>query len=296
MRKHLKKILLTVLMISIGIGLISFAAGTMIKHDLFTDKYDDRLGVPILTYHRVVTHDIKTEHFPNDKWTSDLDDFKSNMKYLYENGYKTLSMNEFYNWYIGEAKFDLTKTVLITFDDGDVENYYNVLPVLKEYGFSATVFAIGERTPKTGLGEPEIRRTYMSEELIAKMKKEYPAFEVQSHSHGFHKKINGDYAINVLGRDEIKKDLDLMSDKGYRFMAYPYGIRSELSSDVFRESEFKLAFGFGQPDLKYRRAYRSDRADYIARIKVDATSGKPENFPELLKKETVIDKFIRFFE
>ena len=103
-------------------------------------------GIPVLTYHRVVKHEVKMSNgqYRNNKWVNDLDNFESNMKYLHDNGYRTLSMDEFYDWYRGKLKVNEDKTVVITFDDGNAEDYYNVLPVMKKYGLRGTCFVIGE--------------------------------------------------------------------------------------------------------------------------------------------------------
>ena len=99
--------------------------------------------IPILTYHNIVSEEIKNKKYKNDQWTGSVEDFKMQMKYLNDNGYKTISMDEFYNWYKGNIELP-KKTVAITFDDGYVGLYTHVIPVLKQYDFKATAFIIGK--------------------------------------------------------------------------------------------------------------------------------------------------------
>ncbi len=240
-------------------------------------------GIPVLTYHRVSTHEIKEAHFADNKWVNDLDDFKANMKYLRDNGYKTLSMDEFYSWYRGEVYYDVNKTVLITFDDGDAENYYNVLPVLKEYGMKATVFVIGDRTPKKTPEFDGIKPTYLSHEQIDEMRRDYPEFEIQSHTYGFHRRNGDGFMIELADKETLQKDFDRMREMDCAYYAYPYGAKGTVDAEAFATSGFRLGFGFGQPDLPYRRALRSDLPYYIARIKVDHRTEDMELFPNLLK-------------
>ncbi len=240
-------------------------------------------GIPVLTYHRVSEHSIKETYFSENKWVNDLDDFKANMKYLHDNGYQTLSMDEFYAWYRGEVDYNVNKTVVITFDDGDAENYYNVLPILKEYGFKATVFAIGNRTPERTPVFDGIRPTYLSHEQIAEMRRDYPNFEVQSHTYGFHSRYENGFLIDHADREALKKDFDAMREMGCEYYAYPYGAKGTVDAEAFEASGFKLGFGFGQPDLTYRRALRSDLPYYIARLKIDHVTEDMELFIELLK-------------
>ena len=51
-----------------------------------------------------------------------------------KNGYKTIDFNEI------EKKE--SKTIIITFDDGYKDVFYNALPILKKYNFKATCFLV----------------------------------------------------------------------------------------------------------------------------------------------------------
>ena len=64
------------------------------------------------------------------------------LKYLKKHHYKTLSLDEFYNYYKGKKKIP-RKSGLITMDDGYQSNYDLAFPLLKKYGMKATVFYIG---------------------------------------------------------------------------------------------------------------------------------------------------------
>ena len=64
-----------------------------------------------------------------------MEDFKEQTQYLYEHDYKTLSMDEYYDWYKGK-RTRKKMSIVLTIDDGDYELYYLVTPVLKRYGFA----------------------------------------------------------------------------------------------------------------------------------------------------------------
>ena len=52
--------------------------------------------VPILCYHNVATKEENSK-FPDEHlWTISVDNFEEEMKYLHDNNYKTLTMDEFY--------------------------------------------------------------------------------------------------------------------------------------------------------------------------------------------------------
>ena len=68
------------------------------------EKHTDR--IPVLTFHRLVPDDVKKEIYPDNQWVGSIDVFEEMIKYLYDNGYKTISTEEFYEWYIGNVEYD----------------------------------------------------------------------------------------------------------------------------------------------------------------------------------------------
>ena len=60
------------------------------------------------------------------------------MEYIHKNGYKTLHLDQL----LDENTQVPEKSLVITFDDGWVDNYTNVFPILKEYGLTATIFVV----------------------------------------------------------------------------------------------------------------------------------------------------------
>ncbi|BCX80037.1 polysaccharide deacetylase family protein [Campylobacter sp. 19-13652] len=91
------------------------------------------MSVPVLMYHHVL---------PQSGFiTSSVMEFEAQMRYLANNGYHTLSADEFLAYKKGELKVG-KKSVLITFDDGWRDNYVYAFPVLKKYGLRATIFLV----------------------------------------------------------------------------------------------------------------------------------------------------------
>jgi len=63
-------------------------------------------------------------------------DFETQMKYLSDNGYETIFIEDIENDYTGK------KVVALTFDDGYVDFYTNVLPIIKKYNIKANLYII----------------------------------------------------------------------------------------------------------------------------------------------------------
>ncbi|MFQ5770933.1 MAG: polysaccharide deacetylase family protein, partial [bacterium] len=89
--------------------------------------------VPILAYHKIQNNfDLSLNHITPGQ-------FEKQIKYLYLNGFTTISISE----YIKNKSFD-DKKVIITFDDGYVSVFEHALPILSKYKFTATIFVISK--------------------------------------------------------------------------------------------------------------------------------------------------------
>lgn len=234
------------------------------NHNSHHDKGDK---IPILTFHRIMSDDIKEKNFSDNQWAQAVSVFEEQMKYLYDNGYKTLSMDEFYCWYKGKCKYE-EKSVVLTFDDGDISIYYLVMPILKKYNFKGTSFIIGKYTEEAVDEEfDECKRQYITKNIIKKSEKEYPNLEYQSHSYGLHDG-NNKQRIYSLSKSEIQKDFDKMKDYNFEYMSYPYGFFTDNLTRVVKNNNYKLGFTFGYNKYAYRTSLQYE----IPRIKVNGYS------------------------
>jgi peptidoglycan/xylan/chitin deacetylase (PgdA/CDA1 family) len=87
--------------------------------------------LPILTFH-AIEEQSSVISFPPEL-------FRRGMGKLHENGYRTISLLEAVDR-LNSKKLFPERSFVITFDDGYQSLYQEAFPVLKRYGFSATVF------------------------------------------------------------------------------------------------------------------------------------------------------------
>jgi peptidoglycan/xylan/chitin deacetylase (PgdA/CDA1 family) len=80
--------------------------------------------VPVFMFHRVEKEILQVQ-----------------FEYLKQNGYKTLSIDTFLAILKGETDLQ-SKSILLTFDDGEKSLYEVAYPLLKKYGFQAAAFVI----------------------------------------------------------------------------------------------------------------------------------------------------------
>jgi len=88
----------------------------------------------ILAYHRVLNLDDRFKLDPT-LVSASVSNFKKQMEYLSRN-YNVISIDQFYSK-IGSPK---KNSVIITFDDGYIDNYTNAYPILKKYNLPATIY------------------------------------------------------------------------------------------------------------------------------------------------------------
>lgn len=189
------------------------------------------------------------------------------MKYLYKKGYKTINTEEFYKWYKGDIEY-YGKTLMITFDDGNYEDYYLVYPIIKKYNFKATSFVVGSYINKKTNKYNKTKINYIGLDIINKIRKEYPNFEFQSHSFNMHKRINNTPIVYLMNNQELEEDFLMNRELNFTSMAYPYGHFNKNIQEILQKNNYSIAFSFG----KYKHASRTSDRFSIPRIKINSTA------------------------
>jgi peptidoglycan/xylan/chitin deacetylase (PgdA/CDA1 family) len=95
------------------------------------------LQTPILMYHEVTDYPekLKSKKMIDPEYSLPTQKFEEQIAYLYEKGYNVLSIDDI----VRPQTMDF-KTCAITFDDGYIGNFNYAYPILKKYGYSATLF------------------------------------------------------------------------------------------------------------------------------------------------------------
>lgn len=193
----------------------------------FTYK-NPKKPIPVLTYHRV-NDEVYDAKVP----TVSVRQFEKQMKYLKKRGYQTITEKELLDYYSGSRVKLPKKPILITFDDGWRDNYENAYPILKKYGFTATIFlATGK------VGEKE----YLTWDMIKEMYSNGIAFGGHTRNH-----INLSKVDFTTAEKEIKWSFeDIEKNLGVKPLSfcYPYGggdLNKSIQS-IVKKSGFQIAF------------------------------------------------------
>jgi peptidoglycan/xylan/chitin deacetylase (PgdA/CDA1 family) len=177
------------------IVLAGYGAGKSMREQIGETPAPDR--VPVLSYHylrgnggplrvlKVLAYVVLSLPVLDDAdvWTVTADQFDKQMRWLYENGYETVSLEDVARWREGTGELP-ARPIVITFDDGDRSVLEHAWPVLDRYGFTATFFVVTGKVGESwkgvdNLSWAELRQMHDS-----------GTFEIQSHTHDLHYKVS----------------------------------------------------------------------------------------------------------
>jgi hypothetical protein len=102
--------------------------------------------VPILKYHSISSNLFGQSH-PYFQINTQPEVFSKQMRWLKSQGYQGIDLSEMLDGL--KTGRDMSKRVVITFDDGYRDLFTEGLSVLKQCGFTATVFLVTDRIRKT---------------------------------------------------------------------------------------------------------------------------------------------------
>ena len=197
---------------------------------------------PVLMYHTISPP--PNEHPKYAYLYVDAPVFEQQIKYLAENGYTFLFPDEMY--YADHCE----KPVVVTFDDGYMDNYENAFRILKKYNAKATVFVACNNVDQEWMLTKARIKDMADSGLI---------------NIGSHAKTHRE--LTALAHEELQEEmagsqwlLEQITGKKITNIAYPHG---SYNDDVIAQARRYFACGFsvnwGQPANQY--AIRRETVD-----------------------------------
>lgn len=209
--------------------------------------------VHILMYHAIETRKGDELFIPKDK-------FREEMKYIKDQGFNTISLDELYSNIVDDKPLP-ENPVLITIDDGYENSYNNAFPVLKEFGFKACVFMITSFIDKV----PCLHADEMRE-------MEKSGVTIESHTVSHRKLSELSYDEQKTELKDSKEALEKVLGRKVNYLAYPSGKFNNDTLALDKELGYTMALSTvdGVADksngiYKLKRIYVSDNysVDYF---------------------------------
>jgi peptidoglycan/xylan/chitin deacetylase (PgdA/CDA1 family) len=231
-------------------------------------------GIPILLYHSI----SQEASLRFKKWTVTPELFAAHMAYLYELGYTPITVTKLATAMTNNNLSIPDRAVVITFDDGFADFFTGALPVLKRYGFSATLYiAIGfvGGTSSWLSREAEGNRPMLTWDQIA----EISTSGVECGTHSLNH-VQLDTVPFSTAYDEISRSKSILEhylDKQVSSFSYPHGYNCPVVRRLVQQAGFTSACG-----VKNMMSSMDDDTFALARIIV-ATDTNVKSFGALLE-------------
>lgn len=207
----------------------SVTMDTYKPNGVVTPSASSQVSIPVLNYHSVTID-------PGNVVVISPAKLEAQMKYLHDHGYTPISLATFIN--LIEKKSGLTapdKPVLLTFDDGYVDNVEEAMPILAKYNFPATLFM------SPGMVEDP---SYLNWEQVKQLQQ--AGWDIQPHgmTHPHLPQLTAEQqAFEITeARKLIEEKLGTEAD----VFCYPYGEYNQTTLKLLKDHGFRYAFTIDQ--------------------------------------------------
>jgi len=170
-----------------------------------------------------------------------LDTFYAQMRYLYENGFSTVTSDQLIDFLFHDGKLP-ENPVVLTFDDGYLDNALFVAPILRQFGFTAMQFLITANIQESTQQMTVYPTQFMS---YAEISDTLDVFEFGSHTHAMHRFVEGVPMMVSESAEAIKADLLRSFEAPLTFttgFVYPFGRYSPQAMRALTEAGVLFAF------------------------------------------------------
>ncbi|EMK11375.1 MULTISPECIES: polysaccharide deacetylase family protein [Leptospira] len=187
-------------------------------------------GIPVLCYHH-----LAPEGGPMGGYNLHPNLLEEQFKFLKATGYKTVRLDQFYAYINGKKTSDFPdKPILLTFDDGSKTHLEVLVPLLKKYGFTASIF-IYPSIISSG------KKYYMTWEEL-KRALDSGVLDLGSHTL-YHPKLP--MMSRALIRKQLAESKQILESKTGRKvvdLAYPFGLFDPRVIEEAKAIGYRMAF------------------------------------------------------
>ncbi|WP_312501421.1 polysaccharide deacetylase family protein [Lacrimispora sp.] len=244
-KKYRSILINIILIITFSLLSISIVKSLYKIHVVSSVQPADGILVPIIMYHQV-----KNSGFGNDVISPK--EFESDLKYLKENHYNTISMTQLID-YVHDKKELPQNPVILSFDDGYLSTYLNVYPLLKEYDMKIVLSIIGKSVDDfSKVCDENIDYSHVTWDEVKEMQQS-GLVEIQSHSYNLHKITKERYGCSQMANESLEhyeeflsNDINTLQEKimsvtgsSPNTFIYPYGKYNDKLETIIKKLGFK---------------------------------------------------------
>ncbi len=183
--------------------------------------------VPILMYHYISVPPKDADVYRRDLSVSPAD-FEAQMAYLAQKSFTTIDLYDLSLAIAGKKSLP-DKPIIITIDDGYIDNYENAFPILQRYGHNATIFVV------TNFLNQQLPQ-YISWQMLIEMANAGIRFEPHSQTHADLRGGSSEFfQWQIQGSQQT---LALYLGYTPRFFAYPSGRYDQSVIDALQKYDY----------------------------------------------------------
>ena len=190
-------------------------------------------GTPILMYHAFGAGQERPSRYvmPQRRFVRQM----ALLKWL---GYKVLTLEEFLG-YTRQYRLPPPRSVVITIDDGYADSWTVAYPILRHYGFSATIFLVTDdmaNVNRWATDKDLFRRPLLSWSDVHEMKRGGMEFGAHTRTHPVLTQIAPEVAQDEV--EGARRDLEHRLNVPIRVFAYPYGEHNPTVRALVKKAGF----------------------------------------------------------
>lgn len=216
---------------------------------VYTNTSENSIKLPIIMYHGFTNGGSSSEY------VIDAKDFESDIVFLKENGFEFIDTNDLIDFVYHDVPLS-KKPIMITFDDGYLNNFTYVFPIIKKYNIKVVISPIAYYVEYySNHNEANPLYAQLTDKEITEMQTS-GLVDFQNHSYNMHSladrkgsAIKQNESAELYIREfcyDLKKAEDVLEGitgvKPHAYV-YPFGIYSKESLSVLKQNGYKMTLG-----------------------------------------------------
>ena len=207
--------------------------------------------IPVLMYHKIPEAPIETRH----RTFITKENFEGHLSFFKKRGFESITFKDYLSFRNCETPLTAfpKRPLILTFDDGYLDNYTNLLPMVKRYGFRGVIFLLGDPSIRYNFWDADSGE-HRDELMNLEQKKEFveSGWEIGAHSmtHANLTTLDDEKAYYEIAQSKAGLEKDMGTE--IVSFAYPTGYCDERIKELVKKAgiQFGVATDSGGMHLE----------------------------------------------